>query len=76
MPDGYEVNIEDLNGPTGPDVQAPSMSRKKKKNLELGLGEGRRTVLWIWRSTAAIGDGSDKVLHEGMFFLCFQAAPH
>jgi hypothetical protein len=67
-PDGHEISIEDPNDPIGPDGRLLSMSKKKKKILKLGLGEGRRAVSWIWTSTAAIGDGSDKVLHEGIFF--------
>ena len=70
MPDGHEIRIEDLNDPIGPDGWPLSMSKKKKRNLELGLGEGRRAVSWIWTSTVAIGDGTDKVLHEGTFFVC------
>ena len=73
-PDGHEISIEDPNDPIGPDGRPLSMSKKKKKNLELGLGEGRRAVSWIWTSTAAIGDGSDKVLHEGMLF-CMHLSP-
>lgn len=68
-PDGHEISIEDPNDPVGPDGRPLSMSKKKKRNLELGLGEGRRTVSWIWTSTAAIGDGADKVLHEGLFLV-------
>ena len=70
-PDGHEISIEDPNDPIGPDGRPLLMSKKKKKILKLGLGEGRRAVSWIWTSTAAIGDGSDKVLHEGIFFCMY-----
>lgn len=69
-PDGQEISIEDPNDPIGPDGQPLSMSKKKKQNLQLGLGEGRRATSWIWTSTMVIGDGTDRVLHEGILFDC------
>jgi len=69
-PDGQEISIEDPNDPIGPDGWPLSMSKKNKQNLELGLGEGRRATSWIWMSTTAIGDGTDRVLHEGILFDC------
>ena len=32
---------------------------------KLGLGQGKKTVSWIWMSADAIRDGSDAELHEG-----------
>ena len=40
--------------------------RKKQCMADkLGLGQGKKTVSWIWTSTEAIGDGSDTELHKG-----------
>ena len=39
---------------------------KKQRTIDkLGLGQGKKTVSWIWMSVEAIGDGSDVELHEG-----------
>lgn len=62
-PDGMEISIDDPNDPVGPDGR--ERSKKQRTIDKLGLGQGKKTVSWIWMSAEAIGDGSDAELHEG-----------
>lgn len=62
-PDGMEISIDDPIDPVGPD--GCQRSKKQRKSDKLGLGQGKKTVSWIWTSAEAIGDGSDVELHEG-----------
>jgi hypothetical protein len=62
-PDGMEISIDDPNDPVGPDGR--ERSKKQRTIDKLGLGQGKKTVSWIWTSAEAIGDGSDAELHEG-----------
>ena len=62
-PDGTEISIEDLNDVIGPDGR--QVSKKKRIIIERNLGEGYRTVSWIWMRAPATGDDTDAVLHEG-----------
>ena len=62
-PDGMEIRIDDPNDPVGPDGR--ERSKKQRTIDKLGLGQGKKTVSWIWTSAEAIGDGSDAELHEG-----------
>ena len=62
-PDGMEISIDDPNDPVGPDGH--ERSKKQRKIDKLGLGQGKKTVSWIWMSAEAIGDGSNAELHEG-----------
>ena len=45
-PDGTEISIEDPNDVIGPDGR--QVSKKKKLIIERNLGEGYRSVSWIW----------------------------
>ena len=62
-PDGMQISINNLNDPVGPDGR--ERSKKQRTIDKLGLGQGKKTVSWIWTSTEAISDGSDAELHEG-----------
>ncbi|EDR03963.1 uncharacterized protein LACBIDRAFT_330859 [Laccaria bicolor S238N-H82] len=63
-PDGEEISIYDPNDPVGLDGR--ERSKKQRKIDKLGLGQGKKTVSWIWMSADAIGDGSDAELHEAV----------
>ena len=62
-PDGQEISIEIPGDTVGPDGR--TLSKKQRTAERLGLGQGKKTVSWIWTTTGAIGDGDDAVLHEG-----------
>ena len=59
-PDGMEISIDDP-------IKANGREHLKKQRTaaKLGLGQGKKSVSWIWTTADAIGDGSDAVLHEG-----------
>ncbi|KIJ89975.1 hypothetical protein K443DRAFT_55668, partial [Laccaria amethystina LaAM-08-1] len=63
-PDGTEISIEDPNDVIGPDGR--QVSKKKRLIIERRLGEGYRSVSWIWMRAPATGDESDAVLHESV----------
>ena len=63
MPDGTELCIEDPRDHIG--RNGKEKSKKQKKNDQLGLGEGKRKISWIWRVSGAMGDGGDDVLNDG-----------
>ena len=54
-PDGTELCIEDPRDHIG--QNGKEKSKKQKKNDQLGLGEGKRKISWIWRVSGAMGDG-------------------
>ena len=62
-PDGMEISIDDPIDPVDPDGR--QRSKKQRTADKLGLGQGKKTVSWIWTSAEAIGDGSDAELHKG-----------
>ena len=64
MPDGHKISIEDPDDPFGPDGR--ELPKRKWADIERGLGQGKKSVLWIWTTPQAIGNGSDEVLHEGL----------
>ena len=59
-PDGTELCIEDDSG-----SNSKGKSKRQKKSDQLGLGEGKRKISWIWRVAGAMGDGTDGVLSDG-----------
>ena len=63
MPDGMELCIEDPHDNIR--RNGKGKSKKQKKNDQLGLGEGKRKISWIWRVAGAMGDGRDDVLNDG-----------
>ena len=66
-PDGHEISIENPDHPFGADGR--ELSKKKRANIEKGLGQGKKVVSWIWTTAAqSIVGGSDTVLHEGKCF--------
>jgi hypothetical protein len=73
-PDGHEISIEDPDHPFGADGR--ELSKKKRANIEKGLGQGKKVVSWIWTTAQSIVGGSDAVLHEGKLFAltCDQSA--
>lgn len=62
-PDGTELCIEDPHDNIG--RNGKGKSKKQKKNDQLGLGEGKWKISWIWRVAGAMGDGGDDVLNDG-----------
>ena len=62
-PDGTELCIEDPHDNIG--RNGKGKLKKQKKNDQLGLGEGKRKISWIWRVAGAMGDGGDDVLNDG-----------
>ena len=64
-PDGTELCIEDPHDDIGPNGK--EKSKKQKKAEQLGLGEGKRKISWIWRVAGAMGDGKDVVLNDGQY---------
>jgi hypothetical protein len=62
-PDGTELCIEDPHDNIGPNGKGKS--KKQKKVDQLGLGEGKQTISWIWRVAGAMGDGKDAVINDG-----------
>ena len=75
-PDGHEINIDDPDHPFGADGRA--LSKKKRANIEKGLGQGKKVVSWIWTTAQSIVSSSDDVLHEGKSFsiTCDQTEIH
>ncbi|EDR04507.1 uncharacterized protein LACBIDRAFT_304221 [Laccaria bicolor S238N-H82] len=63
-PDATELCIEDPNDNIGQDGKAKS--KKQKKIDQLGLGEGKRKISWIWRVAGAMGDGGDDILNDAL----------
>ena len=62
-PDGREISIEIPGDTVGPDGR--TLSKKKRMAERLDLGQGKKTVSWIWTTIGAVGDDDDAVLHEG-----------
>ena len=63
-PDGHEISIDDPNHPFGPDGR--ELPKRKRADIEKGLGQGKKSVSWIWTTPQAIRNGSDEVLHKGL----------
>ena len=62
-PDRHKISIEDPDDLFGPD--GCELPKRKRADIKKGLGQGKKSVSWIWTTPQAVRDENDEVLHEG-----------